>query len=75
MVAVAPTGKGNLKAFPVGADPTVGLSINYNTINTTLANAGTVKTITGTGPDISVASNYSSGHVTIQVLGYYHEAP
>ena len=72
MVAVDPTGKGNLKAFPVGADGTAGLSINYNAIDTNLANAGTVKTITGSGPDITVASNYSSAHVTVQVLGYYY---
>ena len=54
MVAVDPTGKGNLKAFPVGADGTAGLSINYNAIDTNLANAGTVKTIDGSGPDITV---------------------
>jgi len=75
MVAVDPTGKGNLKAFPVGADATAGLSINYNAIDTNLANAGTVKTIAGTGPDITVASNFSSAHVTIQVLGYYYPPP
>ena len=51
MVAVNPTGKGNLQAFPVGAGPGAGLSVNYNTIDTNLANAGTVKTIpvAGTG--------------------------
>ncbi len=75
MVAVTPTGKGNLKAFPVGDDPTVGLSINYNTIDTNLANAGTVKTITGTGPDITVASNRAAAHTVIEVLGYYYPAP
>jgi predicted aconitase with swiveling domain len=72
MVAVTPTGKGNLKAFPKGAGSTAGLSVNYNTIDTNLANAGTVKTSYNTGSDITVASNYSSAHVTIQVLGYYY---
>ena len=75
MVAVNPTGKGNLQAFPVGAGTGAGLSVNYNTIDTNLANAGTVKAITGTGPDITVASNYSSAHTVIDVLGYYYLAP
>ncbi len=75
MVAVNPTGKGNLQAFPVGAGTGTGLSVNYNTIDTNLANAGTVKTITGTGPDITVASNFSSAHTAIDVLGYYYPAP
>jgi hypothetical protein len=72
MVAVDPTGKGNLQAFPVGAGAGAGLSVNYNTIDTNLANAGTVKTVTGSGPDISVASNFSSAHTVIDVLGYYY---
>ena len=50
MVAVNPTGKGNLQAFPVGAGTGAGLSVNYNTIDTNLANAGTVKTVTGCRP-------------------------
>ncbi len=75
MVAVDPTGKGNLQAFPVGAGTGTGLSVNYNTIDTNLANAGTVKTVTGTGPDITVASNFSSAHTVIDVLGYYYPAP
>ena len=72
MVAVDPTGKGNLQAFPLGAETGSGLSVNYNTIGTNLANAGTVKAITGTGPDITVASNFSSAHTVIDVLGYYY---
>jgi hypothetical protein len=72
MVAVDPTGKGNLKALPKGASSSAGLSVNYNTIDTNLANAGTVKTSIDTGSDITVASQYSSAHVTIQVLGYYY---
>ena len=75
MIAVDPTGKGNLQAFPVGAGVGAGLSVNYNTIDTNLANAGTVKTTTGAGPDISVASNFSSAHTVIDVLGYYYTAP
>ena len=71
MIAVNPTGKGNLQAFPVGAGTGAGLSVNYNTIDTNLANAGTVKT----SPDISVASNFSSAHTVIDVLGYYYPAP
>ena len=73
MVAVNPTGKGNLQAFPVGAGTGAGLSVNYNTIDTNLANAGTVKTVIGAGPDITVASNFSSAHTVIDVLGYYSE--
>ena len=72
MIAVNPTGKGNLQAFPVGARTGAGLSVNYNTIDTNLANAGTVKTITGSGPEITVASNFSSAHTVIDVLGYYY---
>jgi hypothetical protein len=75
MIAVNPTGKGNLQAFPVGAGTGAGLSVNYNTIDTNLANAGTVKTVTGSGPDITVASNFSSAHTVIDVLGYYYPAP
>ena len=75
MVAVNPTGKGNLQAFPVGAGTGAGLSVNYNTIDTNLANAGTVKTVTGSGADITVASNFSSAHTVIDVLGYYYPAP
>ena len=75
MVAVNPTGKGNLQAFPVGAGTGTGLSVNYNTIDTNLANAGTVRAISGSGPDITVASNFSSAHTAIDVLGYYYSAP
>ena len=75
MVAVNPTGKGNLQAFPVGAGTGAGLSVNYNTIDTNLANAGTVKAITGTGPDITVVSNFSSAHTVIDVMGYYYPSP
>ena len=72
MVAVNPTGKGNLQAFPVGAGPGAGLSVNYTTIDTNLANAGTVQTIAGAGADFTVTSNYSSAHTAIDVLGYYY---
>ena len=75
MIAVTPTDKGNLRAFPIGASPTAGLSVNYNTIDTNLANAGTVKTIIGSGPDITVASNRASAHTVIEVLGYYYDYP
>jgi len=75
VIAVNPTGKGNLQAFPVGVGPGAGLSVNYNSIDTNLANTGTVKAITGTGPDITVASNFSSAHTAIDVLGYYYPAP
>jgi hypothetical protein len=72
LVAVAPTGKGNLQAFPVGAGPGAGLIVNYNAIDTNLANAGTVKSISGGGPDITVTSRVSSVHAVIDVLGYYY---
>jgi len=75
LVAVNPTGKGNLQAFPVGAEAGAGLSVNYNTIDTNLANAGTVKTTAGAGPDITVASNFSSAHTVMDVLGYYYLSP
>jgi hypothetical protein len=75
IVAVDPSGKGNLQAFPVGAGSGAGLSVNYNTIDTNLANAGTVKTITGSGPDITVRANFSSAHTVIDVLGYYYSIP
>ncbi len=72
MIAVDPTGKGNLKAFPVGAGAAAGLSVNYNTIDTNLANAGTVRAIAGSGTDITVASSIASTHAVIDVLGYYY---
>ena len=74
MIAVTPTGKGNLQAFPVGAGPGAGLSVNYNTIDTNLANAGTVKTVVGAGRDITVTSRFSSTHTVIDVLGYYYHS-
>jgi len=75
MIAVNPSDKGNLQAFPVGAGAGAGLSVNYNAIDTNLANAGTVKTVTGSGPNITVASNFSSAHTVIDVLGFYYPAP
>jgi hypothetical protein len=72
MVAVDPTGKGNLQATPRGAGSGAGLTVNYNTIDTNLANAGTVKTISGSGTDITVYSKFSSAHTVIDVLGYYY---
>jgi hypothetical protein len=72
LIAVDPTGKGNLQAFPVGARPGAGLSVNYNTIDTNLANAGTVKTVTGAGPDITVTSRFSAAHAVLSVAGYYY---
>ena len=59
-MAVNPTGKGNLQAFPVSAGTGAWLSVNYSTIDTNLVNAGTVGTVTGADPDITVASNFSS---------------
>jgi hypothetical protein len=75
LVAVDPTGKGNLQAFPLGAGPGAGLIVNYNAIDTNLANAGTVKSVAGGGPDITVTSRVSSVHAVIDVLGYYYPAP
>jgi hypothetical protein len=75
MTAVTPTGKGNLQAFPLGAGPGAGLIVNYNAIDTNLANAGTVESITGGGPDITVTSRVSSVHAVIDVLGYYYATP
>ncbi len=72
MVAVDPNGKGNLQAFPKGAGPGAGMTVNYNTIDTNLANAGTVKTNSGAGTDITVYSGVSSAHTVIDVLGYYY---
>ena len=71
MIAVDSIGKGHLQAFPVGAEPGAGLSVNYNAIDTNLSNAGTVKTSTGSGPDITVYSGVSSTHTVVDVLGYY----
>jgi hypothetical protein len=72
MVAVDPTGKGNLQAFPLGAGAGAGMTVNYNTIDTNIANAGTVKTNSGAGKDITVYSGVSSAHTVIDVLGYYY---
>ena len=72
MIAVNPTAKSNLQAFPLGAGPGAGLSVNHNTIDTNLANAGTVETITGAGPDITVTSRFASAHAVISVLGYQY---
>ena len=75
MAAVSPDGKDNLKAFPVGADPNAGLTVNFAQIGTNLNNVGTVMTTVGTGPDISLSAHYADTHATIQVLGYYYPQP
>ena len=75
MVAVDPTGKGNLQAFPKGAGPGAGMTVNYNAIDTNLANAGTVKTSSGAGTDITVYSGVSAAQTVIDVLGYYYSVP
>ena len=72
MVAVDPSGKGNLQAFPKGAGPGAGMTVNYNAIDTALANAGTVKSSFNTGTDITVYSGVSAAHTVIDVLGYYY---
>jgi hypothetical protein len=59
----------------VGAWAGAGLSVNYNTIDTNLADAGIIKTVTEADPAITVASNFSSAHTVIDVLGYYYPAP
>jgi hypothetical protein len=46
-----------------------------DTIDTNLANAGIVKTVTSVSSDITVASNFSSAHAVIDVLGYYYLSP
>ena len=75
MIAVNPTGKGNLQAFPLWAGPGAGRSVNYNTIDTNLTNAGTIQTSGAAGPDITVSSQFASAHTVISVLGYYYTAP
>ena len=75
MIAVDPTGKGNMQAFPKGAAPGAGMFINYNAIDTNLSNSGTVKTSFNTGTDITVYSQSSSAHTVIDVLGYYYPKP
>jgi hypothetical protein len=72
MTVVDPSGKGNLQAFPKGAKPGAGMTVNYNTIDTNLGNAGTVKTSVNSGTDITVYSGVSSAHTVIDVLGYYY---
>ena len=72
IVAVDPSGKGNLQAFPKGAGPGAGMTVNYNAIDTNLANAGSVKISFATGTDITVYSAASAAHTVIDVLGYYY---
>jgi hypothetical protein len=75
IAAVDPTEKGNLQAFPKGTGSGSGLIVNFNAIDTNLSNAGTIGTNSGTGPDITVASQNASSHTVIDVLGYYYSAP
>ena len=72
LVVANPTGKGNMQAFAVGGNPGANLGVNFAAIGTNFANAGTVQTATGSGPDITVTSRYSSAHTVIDVLGYYY---
>ena len=51
------------------------MTVNYNAIDTNLANAGSVKTSFNTGTDITVYSGVSAAHTVIDVLGYYYPAP
>jgi hypothetical protein len=73
MSAVNPTGYGWLLAAPTGAAPTAGMMAIYNA-DTNVANAGTVKTSSGTGADIMVYAGVSSAHTAIDVLGYYYSS-
>ena len=73
LVAAFPNGTGNVQAFPFGAGPGAGLSVNYGVTGFNFANAGTIQTCFGCGPDISVTSRFAGTHVIIAVLGYYHE--
>ena len=72
LVVANPTGKGNMQAFAVGGTPGANLAVNFADIGTNFANAGTVQTAVGSGPDITVSSRVSSAHTIIDVLGYYY---
>jgi hypothetical protein len=72
MVAVNPSGKGNMQAFPVSGTKGANLIVNFADIGSNLANAGTIETSTGSGPDITVTSQGSSAHTVIDVLGFYY---
>jgi len=56
LVAVCPSGKGNMQANPVIGSLGANLGVNFTDIGANFANAGTVQTATVSGPDITVTS-------------------
>jgi hypothetical protein len=74
IVAVTPFGKGNVQAAPIGAS--LGMGVNFSpSAGTNLANAGAIRTsyFHPTGRDFGLRANANGTHVTVTILGYYHE--
>jgi hypothetical protein len=72
-VAIDATGKGNLQAWEFGQPIPTASILNYNAINTNLANAVIVP-IVGDGnsaKDLSVRANVSAVHLVADVTGYF----
>jgi hypothetical protein len=78
LVAVDPTGKGNLAAWAFGQPEPLASSINFQrSINMNIANglivpiAGT----TGVQADLSIKANFSAAHIVADVTGYFTRFP
>jgi hypothetical protein len=72
MIAVNPSGYGHMQAFSVDGSQGANLMVNFADVGSNFANAGTIETRLGSGPDITVTSRCSSAHTVIDVLGYYY---
>jgi hypothetical protein len=75
IVAVAPTGGGNLKAWPADeAEPVQGGVVNYQQLSPNLNNSNALALGVrqdSEGDDISIEANFSAVHVRGVALGYF----
>jgi hypothetical protein len=78
IVAVAPAGGGNLRAWAYGqAEPNASI-INYQSVtpNLNIANAVNVPLCSGSCPyDLAIRANLNAVHIVADVLGYFSRAP
>jgi hypothetical protein len=77
LVAIDPTGKGNLAAWAYGQPEPLASSINFQKIGMNVAN-GLIVPIAGTNlvpADLSIKANFSATHIVADVTGYFTRFP
>ena len=77
LVAIDPTGKGNLAAWAFGQPEPLASSINFQKIGMNVAN-GLIVPIAGTSGvqgDLNIKANFSATHIVADVTGYFTRFP